>query len=37
MRDYDNNLKVTELCQEYKPSNQQVLQEYEIRLQFLSK
>jgi hypothetical protein len=41
MRDYDNNLKVAEpcveLCQEYKPTNQQALQEYEIRLQFLSR
>lgn len=41
MRDYDNNLKVpepcVEPCQEYKPTNQQVLQEYEIRLQFLSR
>lgn len=42
MRDYDNNLTVSEppleaKSQEYKPTNQQVLQEYEIRLQFLSR
>lgn len=42
MRDYDNNLTVPEpgletKSQEYKPTNQQVLQEYEIRLQFLSR
>ena len=40
MRDYDDNLTVPGTlppCPEYKPSNQQVLQEYEIRLQFLSR
>lgn len=37
MRDYDNNLKVCEPIEEYKPTNQQVLQEYELRLQFLSR
>ena len=37
MRDYDNNLKVPEPIMEYKPTNHQVLQEYEIKLQFLSR
>jgi hypothetical protein len=39
MRDYDNNLRVPEpvLEKEYRPSNQQVLQEYELKIQFLSR
>lgn len=41
MKDYDNNLKVpepcVEQCQEYKPTNQKALQEYELSIQFLSR
>ena len=42
MRDYNNNLDVVQqltidAAEEYKPSNQQILQEYEIRIQFLSR
>jgi hypothetical protein len=39
MRDYDDNLRVPEpvLEKEYRPSNQQVLQEYELKIQFLSR
>jgi hypothetical protein len=42
MRDYDNNLRVPESelqleSKEYRPSNQQVLQEYELKIQFLSR
>lgn len=33
----DYNLEVPTPTVEYKPSNQQLLQEYEIRLQFLSR
>lgn len=33
----DYNLEVPTPTVEYKPSNQQVLQEYELRLQFLSR
>ena len=33
----DYNLEVPQLTEEYKPTNQQVLQEYELRLQFLSR
>ena len=29
--------KMPEPCQEYKPTNQQVLQEYELNIQFLSR
>ena len=43
MRDYNTGLEVPEPVlesrlkeEEYRPSNQQLLQEYEIRLQFLS-
>jgi hypothetical protein len=35
MRDYEQ--PVPTACEEYKPSNHQALQEYEIRLQFLSR
>jgi hypothetical protein len=39
MRDYNTNLEVPEpvLEKEYRPSNQQVLQEYELKIQFLSR
>ena len=44
MRDYNTDLEVPEPVlesrlkkEEYRPSNQQLLQEYEIRLQFLSR
>jgi hypothetical protein len=38
MRDNNQDLTpVPELTGEYKPSNRQVLQEYEIKLQFLSR
>ena len=33
--DYDQSVPTP--CEEYKPSNHQVLQEYEVRLQFLSR
>ena len=43
MRDYDNNLETpcvpepVDTVKEYRPSNHQVLQEHEIRLQFFSR
>jgi hypothetical protein len=39
MRNYDDNVRVPEpvLEKEYRPRNQEVLQEYELRIQFLSR
>ena len=38
MRDYNNELTPVPMPkEEYKPSNHQVLQEYEVKLQFLSR
>jgi hypothetical protein len=44
MRNYDDNVRVPEpvlqeevKVKEYRPKNQEVLQEYELRIQFLSR
>lgn len=40
MNDYETQQPVNEVCkseEDYRPTNQQALQEYEIRIQFLSR